>query len=184
MMRSMAQQPPHDLLESIGRLLTYPRVDYAACADAALERAAEHEGACREHLESFRAYVRATPTAELEETYSRTFDLSPVCVPYLSVHVFGEESFKRAQLMTGLADAYARAELPGSEDLPDHIGVVLRRATAFEPEEWQELVQYCLREPVHKMCVALAGAKSPYAHLLGALVSLLQAPSSGGETDA
>ncbi|MEK7703910.1 MAG: nitrate reductase molybdenum cofactor assembly chaperone [Myxococcota bacterium] len=178
------QQASQELLETLGQLLSYPRADYAARADAALAYAPATAAACREHLEHFRAYVRATSAAELEETYARTFDLSPVCVPYLSVHVFGEESFKRAQLMTGLADAYTRASLPSIEELPDHLSVVLRRAGAFTPEEWQELVQYCLREPLGKMCAALTRAESPYAHVLGAVLALLQAPGGGGETNA
>lgn len=112
------------------------------------------------------------PTA-LEELYVRTFDVSAACVPYLSVHVFGEESFKRAELMTGLAAAYAREELHPGRELPDHISVVLRLGPALP--EWHELVRACVLGAVAAMRAEAEGAKSPHRHALDALLGALAA---------
>ncbi|HEX6200854.1 MAG TPA: molecular chaperone TorD family protein, partial [Thermoanaerobaculia bacterium] len=112
---------------------------------------------------------------ELEDLYTRTFDLTPVCAPFLSVHLFGQESFRRARLMTGLEEAYRRAGYDRGTELPDHLAVVLGAAEVFPDDEWRELVEQVLALPLARMKGALAGGpadgspRNPYRHLLEAV---------------
>ena len=162
---------------ALGRLLAFPRPPaFAADLDAAealLRDAVPEAAAC---LAAFRAEAGALGADALEDLYSRTFDLAPRCVPYLSVHLFGAESFKRAPLMTGLDDAYRRAGLDRGGELPDHLAVVLAFADAFAAEEWDELCTLCLPRPVAEMRADLAAAGNPYRHLLDAVRLVLGLP--------
>lgn len=106
------------------------------------------------------------------ELHARTFELNPPCVLYLSVHLFGEESFKRAALMTGLDEAYHKAGFARGNELPDHLGVVLRFAPHFRDEEWDDLLRLCLVEPTKTMHESLSGSDNPYRHLLDAVQGL------------
>lgn len=162
---------------ALGRLLAFPRpAAFAADLAAAEAGLAEPMPAAAAALAAFRAAVGGLGNDGLEDLYSRTFDLAPRCVPYLSVHLFGAESFKRARLMTGLDEAYRRAGFDRGGELPDHLGVVLRFADAFGAEDWEELLALCLGRPLARMRADLAAADNPYRHLLDAVRLVLGLP--------
>jgi len=157
-----------------GNLLRQPGADFAAqtaTLEASLPEAFEE---ARAALGRFRAAITPLGRDALEELHARTFDIMPMCVPYLSVHLFGEESFKRSELMLGLLDAYARSGWKLQGELPDHVGVVLQFAPQFPPEEWEELVEWCLTGPVGRMAGILEKKDNPYGHLFRAVHSVLQ----------
>ncbi|HMX62237.1 MAG TPA: molecular chaperone TorD family protein [Candidatus Sumerlaeota bacterium] len=128
-----------------------------------------------EALRNFAAETAEFSEAQREEVFARTYDLNPSCPPYLSVHLFGEESFKRAILMTGLAAAYDRAGFDRGSELPDHISVVLRFAPQFGAEEWDDLARFCLPTPLVRMSALLDPAKNPHRHVITALRAILKA---------
>jgi nitrate reductase delta subunit len=119
------------------------------------------------------------PLDTLQELHARTFDLMPVCAPYLSVHLFGEESFKRSRLMGGLADAYRTAGFDTGGELPDHLALVLRFLPSMTPEEQHDLVRYVLTPAVDRMAREFALGRNPYRYLIEALLATLtpQAPA-------
>lgn len=162
----------------LGELFAYPRRERFAGDLARAEGRLLAAGADRaaEALDSFERAVARLPFEELEDLYTRTFDLSPVCVPFLSVHLFGQESFRRARLMTGLEEAYQKAGFDRADgegrELPDHVGVVLRAAEVFSDEEWRDLVERVLARPLARMAGAL-DAKNPYRHLVQVVRRLL-----------
>jgi nitrate reductase delta subunit len=144
----------------------------AAAIAALLE---ERHAPAQAALERFVAATRAQEPYELEELFTRTFDLNPACAPFLSVHLWGDESFKRAILMTGLAETYARAGFERGSELPDHLAVVLRFAPRFAPEEWHDLATFCLPTPLVRMSAVLERLDHPYRHLVAALQEILRA---------
>jgi nitrate reductase assembly molybdenum cofactor insertion protein NarJ len=154
---------------ALGALFAFPRrrrfaADLARAEGRLLEAGAGEAAASLEAFE--RAAVRRS-FDELEDLYTRTFDLSPSCPPFLSVHLFGQESFRRARLMTGLEETYGKAGFDRGSELPDHVAVVLQAALAFSGEEWQELVDRVLAPSLARMKGAL-DRKNPYRHLLEA----------------
>lgn len=132
-------------------------------------------------LGPFLAWLLSSDSGEVEETYVRTFLVTPVCAPYASVHLFGEESFRRAELMAGLRSAYARVGLVEGRELPDHLALLLRLVGRVDGEELDDLVGYCLRPAVASMARRLEKTENPYRHALRAVVKLLE---WGGEPEA
>jgi nitrate reductase molybdenum cofactor assembly chaperone NarJ/NarW len=106
---------------------------------------------------------------KLQELYTRTFDMAPVCYPYLSSYLYGDENFARGDLMFRLQEQYSRHGLDTKGELPDHIGIVLRFTEFLDQEELEDLVQYCLRQPLAEMVILLDGANSPFARLARAI---------------
>jgi nitrate reductase assembly molybdenum cofactor insertion protein NarJ len=162
---------------ALGVLLAYPRRERFA-ADLARAEGRLLEAGAAEASEALEAFERAAVRRsfdELEELYTRTFDLTPSCAPFLSVHLFGQESFRRARLMTGLEEAYRKAGFDRSEggtELPDHVAIVLQAAESFPEAEWAELVERVLARPLARMKGAL-DAKNPYRHLVEAVRQVL-----------
>lgn len=161
-----------EVLPLIARCLAYPDEDLATAATAVCDRVRAPSAAAGP-LGQFADAVTAAHLDRLREVYTRTFDLQPSCVPYLGVHLFGEESSKRARLLTGLAEAYARDGHRCRGELPDHVAVVLGWAPRAPDEEWDEIERLCLAGPVRDMAAALAGSDNPYRYLLEGLRLLL-----------
>jgi nitrate reductase delta subunit len=157
-----------------GRLLDEPDENWRSVTAAAFRALSDGTPAAVD-LVRFDSAMDGQPLDALRELYASTFDLSPVCVPYASVHLFGDESFKRARLMGGLADAYRRAEFDPGGELPDHIATMLRFLPQMTTEEQQDLARLVLQPAVDRMAQALFGSRNPYRHLLDALRSVLAA---------
>lgn len=158
---------------SFARIFEYPGAGYLAQLGALRADLAAHCPEAATELARFEASLAPRRLAEIEELYFRTFDLAAQCAPYVSVHLFGEESFKRAELMTALAEAYAVAGLDRGTELPDHLAVVLKLASTLP--EWKELSSECLLRAVSGMREEAEKAQNPYRDAFAALFTLLVA---------
>lgn len=159
----------------LAAVFEYPGEGTKKAIDRAVDALRDSNVEAANALERFRDTVGEWTPGRWEELHVRTFDVAPQCVPYLSVHVFGEESFKRAQLMTGLRESYARAGFNHDGELPDHLAVVLRFFPCFSEDERLELVHYCLVDAIEKMSGSLKKADNPYVHVLCAVLGVLKA---------
>jgi len=166
------------LFVELARLFDYPGPDLFDRIENCRRMARVQHEETAEELDCFREALLALDGAPsdlrgLEELHLRTFDSQPQCIPYLSVHLFGEESFQRAKLMVGLSESYERAGIDIGTELPDHLAVVLRSCSSLNREEWVDLAVYCLRAPIDTMVEGLVENRNPYRHLLTAIRSLL-----------
>jgi nitrate reductase assembly molybdenum cofactor insertion protein NarJ len=149
--------------------LSYPQVSSADCA-AALGRF-NLPRKSRKALEEFHNAMVTMSVYEQQEFYTRTFDLSPLCSPALSVHLFGVESFKRSHLMVGLLDMYRVAEFDVQGETADHMPTVTRFLPYAADLDRREIIQYILIPALTKMSELLSSKQNPYAHLLEAVIS-------------
>lgn len=167
-------------LATIGALFEYPGETFQERFEEADEAAGAFSADAADALGEFWRELSGVSTEHAQELYSRSFDLSPVCAPYASVHLFGAESFKRAELMTGLIAAYVHVGFDRGTELPDHIALLLQCAPRFDAEEWDDLAALVLTPALEKMGEALAKAGSPWRHAAHAAQALLRA---GDESD-
>lgn len=158
---------------ALSDLLEYPRPGLAHLLSEARLLLGERCPAAAAEAAAFEEATTGWTCEHLEEAYTRAFDCAPVAAPYLSVYLFGPESFKRAELMSGFMGAYAQVGYSPGTELPDHIATVLRFAGHCDPESWEEVARWCLRGPVEKMTNLLAQTGNPYAHLLRAVDELM-----------
>lgn len=156
-------------LAGLGKLLEYPGQDFQAHFERVLAQSDELGPEIRAALQSFTDEVSRLSVEQAQELYTRAFDVVPFCVPYLSVHLFGQESFKRAELMTGLKTKYVECGFDCGAELPDHLAIVLRAVSCFSDDEWVELRDYCLKKPLADMAAALDRAGSPWRHVVRAV---------------
>lgn len=122
-----------------------------------------------EDLEKFSNSIANLTIPELKELYTRSFDLMAVCSPYIGIHLFGEDNYKRGGLMAKLNDEFQRRNFQTNKELPDHLAVILRFLVISNEEEAKEIVEYFLRQPLEKMISILNETKNPYLYLLKAL---------------
>ncbi|HOW66094.1 MAG TPA: molecular chaperone TorD family protein, partial [Verrucomicrobiota bacterium] len=158
----MSTPPLHIQLAHLAEWLEYPR-----CHSIPLRPG--HSSAA---FDRFLSAVSALTPDQLEELYTATFDVAPSCVPYVSIHLFGEENFKRGEFMAALQARYQQAEFSTGGELPDHVSILLKFAAQIDESERRELIEYCLLGPMEIMAESLAET-NPYRFLLEAIRNTL-----------
>ena len=154
------------LLKTVGKLCTYPDSTFHETIRNLLEDWPEAPESHRYLLAHFYKDTVHMDLAEIEQCYTATFEVNPVCTPYISVYLFGQESFKRAEFMVGLLESYERIGLSKGTELPDHIGFILQALPDMPHDEQFEMVSYCLRSPLNLMEKSLTKTLNPYHHII------------------
>lgn len=164
---------PHPPLSWFAEFLEYPKDASVVRWEAARQRLGEFFPGAGDILGRFLEAASKMELGELESLYLCTFEIAAPCIPYISIHLFGEESFERGAFMAKLLDRYGQLEFHAGEELPDHLSVMLRFADRVEGEELRELLQYCLLRPVQIMMERLE-ASNPYVQVLASLLEILR----------
>lgn len=149
-------------LELLAGLLEYP--------GASFDRAREAMGTDPETASLALAFG-PLDRAALEETYTRTFDLSGDTCLYVGHHLFGED-WRRGLFLAGLEHSYRESGFSRDSELPDYLPLLLRFIASREhDEEIEELIQDCIIPAVSRLVKALRDDTSPYR---GALEMILR----------
>ncbi|MBN8705298.1 MAG: hypothetical protein J0L62_05445 [Bacteroidetes bacterium] len=110
----------------------------------------------------------------MQEIYTSTFDLNPVCPLFISIGLFGEENFNRSLFMARMIDAfniYGFCLHPG--ELPDSIPTLLQFAPyIIEEERYKSFIDDCLIKPSTDMLPKLEEKNNPYAAIFKLILHL------------
>jgi nitrate reductase delta subunit len=135
---------------------------------------APHNLACA-NVDVFAKASETLTLSELQEVYTRTFDLNPTCALEIGFHLFGE-NYKRGEFLANLRETEAPFELGQEHQLPDYLPVLLRLLTKLEDAELRmSLIGDCMIPAIDKMLAALKDPENPYRSLLEGLRSTLSA---------
>jgi len=160
---------PFDALASV---LRYPDGGYrdrvGSCA-AAVERLSGEAAAL---VGSFAGEVAGLSREELEELYTRTFDLNPACTLDLGWHLYGE-AYERGRFLVTIRGLLRAHDIAESSELPDHLSHVLPLLGRMEPEQASELARNAVVPALATMCEALESTENPYRHVLAAARTLV-----------
>ncbi|WP_199246131.1 nitrate reductase molybdenum cofactor assembly chaperone [[Phormidium] sp. ETS-05] len=128
-----------------------------------------------ELIHQFQTFVEAKSIWELEEVYTITFDLNPVCFPYPGFHLFGE-NFNRADFLVKLQQKYQEhGFIYPANELADHLSVMLQFLSVIDNDAviGQELIEDCLLPALEKMTTGFKD-ENPYGKVVQALLLVLQ----------
>lgn len=157
-------------------LLDYP--DDALESEIAAVRAELHAlpDEVAEELEAFCTQALQTGLRDLQVLYVETFDQRRRCALSLTYYSQGDTR-GRGQAILAFKEIMARAGfVPVRKELPDHLPVVLEFCALDESGVGEDLLG-ANQEGIEVLRTALRSARSPYAHLLNALVLTLPEPS-------
>ncbi len=166
------QTPRQERFDTIGRLFRYPTEQYAADAAALAATLAALGSRAAEPLSRFASFAQSVTLHELEETFTRTFDLSPACAAEIGWHLFGEE-YLRGLFMVRIRNEMRERGLEETGELPDHVVHLLAVIAAMENDSARELARACMCPAVGKMQRSLEGGDPPFRPLVDALAELL-----------
>ena len=160
-----AQVTMYDLLAGV---VGYPTPRLAGQVEACAAQMAALGSRGARAMARFHSFVARTPVPALEELYTATFDLKPVCYPYVGYQLFGD-TYKRGAFLAHLNARYREAGYTVSGELPDHLGVILGYL-ARTPDG--DLVAEGLVPTLRRMVEQLDG--NPYRDALRAVLHVVQ----------
>jgi nitrate reductase molybdenum cofactor assembly chaperone len=151
----------------IARLFEYPGPDYYDRIRECRQQFSDVE------IQEFATQVEALSPAELEETYTRVFDLNPDATLDIGWHLFGED-YARGEFLVHLRQKAREYGVPETTELPDHLTRVLPLLARMPEEEAAEFVSKFILPALAKIAKTLAGSASPYSKLIAALQQMLE----------
>lgn len=162
------------LYQRLADVMDYPGPDLSQRVDEciALSSPLHEEGTSL--LKEFRAALGKIPLETMEELYTRMFDPGAACHPYVGYHLFGDGNH-RGVFLAGLKEHYQIYDFSAGNELPDHLGVMLRFLERDEDsEERDEMLFLCILPALRKMLQGFRDAGNPYHELLKAILLLLE----------
>lgn len=151
----------HDALAGI---VAYPAEGYGERLEQGLRVVSDAPEAAREPLRRFEARCRDLSLEDLQEAYTRSFDMSQDCSMEIGWHLHGE-NYARGEFLVEMRRALRRHGLAESTELPDHLVHVLPILGRAAPDEREQLVARCL-PALDKVLAGLQGQDSPFEDLL------------------
>lgn len=170
----------HDVLAS---LLCYPTEGFHAVAAAAPGEVRPGCAAAADRLAPFAGHVAKQSMAELEELYTRTFDINPSCSLELGWHLYGER-YDRGDFLVRMRTYLRALDLAETVELPDHLTQVLPVLGRMPREAAEAFAQQSCLPALDKMIEAFGEEPNPYRDVLEAIRitvrSLHTVPDGGG----
>lgn len=158
---------------TLSRLLSYPDDHYLELVELLYLIVQNPLPEAAQGVSEFGQFAEQCGEYELEEAYTRTFDVNPACALEIGWHLFGED-YMRGQFLVRMRGELARFEIPESSELPDHLAHVLAVLAAMPDDEAQPFAHACVFPAIYKMQTALDKNGSPYKHLICCLVLVLE----------
>jgi len=151
--------------ELLGALFAYPDGDYAAALNRSVLALDNAEGDAGRILKPLRERVENMTRAEVEEMYTRTFDINPVCTLEVGWHVYGED-YARGAFLVKMREMLREHHLTESSELPDHLTHVLVLLGRLDGEDADHLAGHYLLPALQKMLYGMKDGEQPYKALL------------------
>lgn len=149
-------------------LLFYPGADYCAQIERCRQEFAAVLPQAEDFLTAFAGAVGKLTPEEVEELFTRTFELNPLCALEVGWHLFGE-NYSRGEFLVQMRQVMRQHHLPESTELPDHLGHVLPVLGRLGPAESSLFAERYVLPALDKMLAGLAGKDNPYENLLAAV---------------
>lgn len=154
----------HDLAAA---LFFHPGADYLERVERYRLAIAEVLPEAGDPLNAFAEAIGALDPEGIEELFTRTFELNPLCAPEVGWHLFGE-NYSRGEFLVWMRRELRRHGLQESSELPDHLGHVLPVLGRSDPGTSDKFARDYLLPALEKMLAGLAGKDNPFENLLEA----------------
>lgn len=172
--------------KAIGALLDYPTAELQEAADEIEQALGEERAIAAAELDGVRSFIerlRRSDIMDLQEYWISLFDRSKRLALHLYEHSYGE-SRDRGQAMVNLALTYRMNgfELNAAE-MPDYLPLFLEFLSVIPEVHARRYLTDAL-EIIEALRIRLEERDSPYAALLGALVTLANRAAEDAEVEA
>ena len=124
-----------------------------------------HDSDALEPIRQFADSTSGLSLEELQELYTRTFDINPLCALEVGWHLFGER-YERGTFIVKMRQTLREYSLPESAELPDHLTHVLEALGEMNSDDAREFAHLFVLPALEKMLAAYDGKENVYANVL------------------
>ena len=161
------------VLGTYSQLLSYPYEGYFEFVELLYLLVQSVHPDVASNVSKFGQYTENRSTIELEEAYTKTFDVNPSCALEVGWHLFGED-YVRGQFLVRMREELTKYDMPESTELPDHMTHVLALIAMMPEDEASRFTHSCVFPALAKMQASLDRNESPYRHLIQSLHLFLE----------
>jgi nitrate reductase molybdenum cofactor assembly chaperone NarJ/NarW len=158
--------------DRLAELFAYPTPSYRENLDQTVDLVREKSVPAAELLESFAENIRGLEFHELEESFTRTFDLNPACCPEIGWHLFGER-YDRGSFMVWMRGQMRSLEIAETHELPDHLVHIMPVLGRMEGEEQTRFATQAVEPALAGMIEKIEDPTNPFRSLLESTQTLL-----------
>lgn len=162
------------LFDRIATLFSYPPPGYMAAVEDVQKAFAESSPEAALEMDALVEGLNALEGANVEELFTRTFDLNPECCCEVGWHLFGER-YDRGSFMVWMRDQLRVYDIPETGELPDHLVHVLRVLGRMEPDEAERFATEAITPTLQRMISSVKDDDNPFRHLIAAVSAKLTA---------
>ena len=167
------------VFDHLSALLAYPQKGYHQQVEVARAALAKECPAASVHVTEFAAAVRSLTLEELEELFTRTFDMNPVCILEVGWQLYGDE-YKRGEFLVKMRQSLDRHNLTSSTELPDHLTQILPLLDRLPPDEARTLAREYVAPAVRKMLAGIEGKRNPFGNVIQAVREAMEVQAASG----
>ncbi|MBZ5702519.1 MAG: nitrate reductase molybdenum cofactor assembly chaperone [Acidobacteriia bacterium] len=161
------------IYERLAVLFSYPADGYRRQAGDCLGAMAGEPGEVAAAFREFYAGIEGLDTEEVQELFTRTFDLNPMCTLETGWQLYGED-YQRGEFLVRMREQLREYEVPESGELPDHLSHALLLLGKLEAEEAAEFASRYVLPALDKMRGAWKENRNAFALLLESAFALLR----------
>lgn len=161
------------ICQHFAELFSYPSAELSQRVAACAALLGQNQPAAAAFLERFGNFMQNQSASRIEEIFTATFDLQPVCHPYVGYQLCGENQ-QRGMFLMQLNQLYRQHGFAAGVELPDHLSTLLRFIGTLAPQDCsRELIEDGLLPALAKILQGLGDQPHPYVDLLLGLQSYL-----------
>ncbi|MDP7034035.1 MAG: nitrate reductase molybdenum cofactor assembly chaperone [Planctomycetota bacterium] len=160
------------LFDSLSGLVEYPDDSFKSSVGVARNLLCQEYGQAADCLGRFAESIESCTRDELEEFYTRTFDINPDVTLEVGWHLFGEQ-YERGAFLVYMRDQLRSHGLKESSELPDHLTHALQLLGRLDFEHAEMFVGRALRPALKKMLESLRSKDSSYRWVFESIVTVV-----------
>ncbi len=159
--------------DAAATLFTYPDADKRGDVLRACETLVGCDSFPADAVQEMRAYLMGNEPEELEEQFTRTFDINPLCTLEIGWHLYGED-YARGAFLVEMRQLMRELGVEETTELPDHLHSILRVLGRLHPLKAEGLSSHYLQPALLKMIDGYEEPTSPYHKALQGLLEALE----------
>lgn len=159
--------------ESLAALFSYPDEEFHLHAEECLRAMDGEPAEAAAQLREFCAATQGLTTEELQELFTRTFDLNPMCTLEIGWQLYGED-YQRGEFLVKMRQQLREHDLRESGELPDHLSHALTLLGKLDADDAAGFATRYLLPAIDKMRGAWRENRNAFAALLESAFALLK----------
>lgn len=162
------------LYSLLAEIVSYPTPELETSASDCAELLDPSLPEASREMRKFLALVEQMSLGRLEEVYTSTFDINPLCPPYVGYYLFGD-THKRGEFLVKLKKDYGVYDFSAEGELPDHLSVLLGFLAVLEDEHSaRALISECMVPALEKMENKTGKDDGAYHSVMRAILLILR----------